>query len=92
MPRLAFTGLAGSGKSTCAKMLTCYKEYSFAEPLKQAVLGIFGIDPKYAYTDKNSIIDPLGVTGRQLLQIVGTELFREDLKKHLPQLKLTGYI
>lgn len=34
--------------------------------------------------------DRLGVTPRRLLQVIGTELFRDNLSIHMPDLKLEG--
>jgi hypothetical protein len=92
---IAFGGKAGSGKSTSADYLVKHHnfiELSFAKPLKDLVQNTFQIDEKYLYDQnyKNSIIEELQVSGRQLLQIIGTELFRKDIHKYLPNLRLNG--
>jgi hypothetical protein len=93
--KIGLSGKKGSGKSTLSDHLCKtydFTELSFAEPLKKLVLDIFQIDPKYVYDPdyKEVIIEELGVSGRELLQVIGTELFRVSLNTHLPQLKLIG--
>lgn len=95
MSRIALSGVAGSGKSTLATHLCdnhSYKELYFADPLKRLVIDIFQIDTRYVYDPewKEREIPELGVSARQLLQTIGTELFRVSLKEHLPNLKLEG--
>lgn len=92
--RIALSGFKGSGKSTFSDHLVTkgYHELAFAEPLKQMVINLFGIDPKWVYNAeyKETVIPELGVSGRDLCQVIGTELFRDALMKHLPTLKLRG--
>jgi len=103
--KIALTGLAKSGKSTVAEYLTnpkedrvksylsspsLFTELSFANPIKEIVKSLFGIDDKYLYDNdyKNNIIPEIGVSARSLLQNIGTELFRVELNKLLPDLKI----
>lgn len=93
--RVALSGAKGSGKSTLAAHLVqqrAFHEFSFADPLKRLVIDVFQIDPKYCYDPdyKEVVIEELGVSARQLLQVIGSELFRDALKIHLPQLRLRG--
>lgn len=94
MSRISLSGDKGSGKSTAAEHLQKlgFEEYAFADPLKRLIIDIFQIDPIYVYDPlyKETVIEELGVSARQLMQIIGTELFRNALVKHLPQLKLRG--
>jgi len=91
--RIALSGKAGSGKSLTADYLVRkhgFKKLTFAEPIRQILRLLFGIPSKW-FTDpvlKESIYEPLGVSTRQLMQKVGTELFRCELHKQLPHLKL----
>jgi hypothetical protein len=77
MKLIAFTGLAGSGKSECAK-LTGYQVVSFSAPIKQ-MLSCLGLDRHALYgADKEKPIEYLGgVTARTLMQKLGTEFGRE---------------
>lgn len=80
-----------SGKDTCGDYLV--KNYNFtkkslAQPLKEACKSIFQLTDEQVYINKE-IPDPRwnGVTPRKLLQIVGTNLMRNDLIKYIPELK-----
>lgn len=91
--RLAFCGKKCCGKSTLTSFLVKnynYREMSFADPLKKTVIDLFRIDPKYCYDPewKEQIIPKLNVSARTLLQITGTELFRNALPKLIPELTL----
>lgn len=79
-------GLAGrkqSGKTLAAQMLVGdfgYNKISFADPLRTMLcdfLRRFGIPYSNAWRlltiDKEEIIEPIGKSGRQLLQTLGTE-------------------
>lgn len=87
-------GLAGSGKSTTASFIIeessfDFQEVYFAEDLKKIVGLLFNLSDQQLNTQegKKTIVPELGVTPRQLLQCIGTELFRETLPKALPDLK-----
>jgi hypothetical protein len=90
---MELVGLVGekqSGKSTVARMLVDegWLEYAFATPLKD-ICGILGAPSSSLHgsaDDKERIIPHLGVSGRQLMQSVGTELFRVTLPRVLPSL------
>lgn len=77
-------GQKGSGKSTAAQHLK--KVYgaailSFASPLKKANQVLFGFqhDQLYGTDTQKQTLDPfLGVSGRDLLQWTGTEIFRNN--------------
>jgi hypothetical protein len=93
--RIALTGAKGAGKSTLAELLCkvrLFNRLSFAVPLKNAIQSLFGIDRKWLHDPdlKEIIIPELGVSARQLCQVIGTELFRNELHQHLPDLKLLG--
>jgi dephospho-CoA kinase len=90
---IGITGKIGSGKSTLAEYLTDsygYIEYSFATPLKQ-IGEIFGFSQMELYGTQEQKLEVnklWGVSAREFLQKVGTELFRESLPKVLPDLKI----
>ncbi len=85
---VGITGACGAGKSTVARHL-CeghgWREMSFADPLKEGVMHMFGLRPEQVYCDKETVDPFWGVAPRALLQVVGTELVRERLAQHLPQ-------
>jgi energy-coupling factor transporter ATP-binding protein EcfA2 len=93
--RVMFTGKAGHGKTTSAKILESKYNFirlNFASGIKQIISQIFGVPEKYIHDDKykNTIIPELGVSYRSLAQVIGTELFRVKLLECLPTLKLKG--
>jgi len=85
-------GLAGrkqSGKSTVTDYLCqCFDfhEISWAYPLKE-VIGrqLFGLDDEILYGDspkREEVIEQWGMSGRQILQVVGTDLFRNHFDEN----------
>jgi hypothetical protein len=89
---IGLSGTKGSGKSTCARYLVSkhgFHEYSFAEAVK-LICKTLGAPFRSLYgsqLEKEQIIPWLGVSGRELMQVVGTELFREQLPRFLPNFK-----
>ena len=86
-------GIAGrkrSGKSTIANILSThygYTKHSFAEPLKQSICSIFGFTDKQIENDSKEVIDERwNLTPRTVMQVVGTDLFRNTLPSLLPSL------
>ena len=82
-------GKARSGKNTVCEYLSIYYNYypaAFAAPLKQACISAFGLDYRDVYSEEGKKkINPFwGVTHRQILQFVGTELYREGMENLLP--------
>jgi dephospho-CoA kinase len=90
MKIIGITGNKGSGKSTVAKIL-CelgWYELSFAQPLKEGLQKIFNLTDEQIYGNEKEIIDSYwNVTPRELLQVIGTDLLREQLPLLLPQIK-----
>lgn len=84
---IAFSGLKSSGKSTAAKFVESYlKDYvvhklSFAAPLKKLITDIFCLHNKECYDPdlKDVILDHWNVSPRELMQKIGTDLFRKQL-------------
>lgn len=94
--RIAFSGEAGSGKSTATEYLlrahTGFTELAFAGPLKETIQRLLDVEDKYLRdpAHKEEVIPHIGVSGRTLCQVIGTELFRVELMRQLPTLRLVG--
>lgn len=94
---IGITGKMGSGKSTLAQTLVekhGFVEYSFAAPLKQ-IGEIFQFTHSQLYgtqQEKEQKHEWWGISARDFLQKVGTELFREKLLEELPDLKTSGSV
>jgi len=91
-PIIAFAGRKQSGKTTCAQFVksafilanakSCHV-YNFADPLKELCQEILGLTHEQCHgTDiqKNELVncywDGKQLTAREVMQIVGTEMFR----------------
>lgn len=91
---IGLAGKKGCGKSTLASHLRWYLdgavEYSFALPLKRAIREVFGFDDKQLGLSpdpdntKESRDEFWGETPRKIMQVVGTELFRDKLAELFP--------
>jgi cytidylate kinase len=93
MSIIAFAGRKQSGKTTSAEFVqtlfnsTSFGEcriYNFADPLKTLCIDILGLEYRQCYgtdTDKNELVDchwdNKQLTAREVLQIVGTDMFRK---------------
>lgn len=90
MNLIALSGPKGSGKSYCSSILVDeynYHRKSFAEPLKRVVSDIFNFtDECYDEKKKEQLLPEWNTTPRKLMQIIGTDLFRDQLKNYLPEL------
>lgn len=80
MKLIAFCGLKGSGKSTAASFLEEEHEFqrlSFATPVKEMAMAM-GLtrDQLYDPILKESLISEFGMTPREILQKLGTEVGR----------------
>ena len=91
---IGFNGKKHSGKSLASKILRNELEnnflifnFSFAEPLKRIISDIFILE-KECYENKEDIIEKLGVSARDLMQKIGTDLFRDKIYDVLPNLKM----
>jgi len=79
------TGLARSGKNTTAEYLASKYSLpilSFADPLKEAAVSLFGITEDMAYGfydyDREQIVPEWGISVREMLQRLGTECMRKE--------------
>jgi dephospho-CoA kinase len=87
--KIAMCGDAGSGKSTMAEHLVkqgCVKE-SFAKPIKDICEIAFGFTHEQLYGSKKEVVDEYWqVTPREMMQFVGTDLFRNALAEKFPHI------
>ncbi len=82
-------GLAGPrlvGKSTVANMLERrygFEEKAFADPLKESLIALTGLDRKYFYDQefKHEHVELISMTPRKLMQLFGTEFVRDTVRK-----------
>ena len=83
---IGFTGFKRSGKDEAGNILKNnygFKQIAFADALKNALKIIFSFTDEQLYTDKKECVDEYwNHSVREILQVVGTELFR----KRLPEL------
>lgn len=91
MKVIGFAGAIGSGKSTASSILVehGFTEYSFAKPLKE-IAKILGFEHYEVYgtqQEKEASSKEWGISGRKFLQIFGTEICRETLPSHFPEMK-----
>lgn len=80
-PLIAFTGLAGCGKTTAAELLVEHHGYarlSFADPLR-AMLVSMGVHPADLARKSTPLPILCGKTPREALQTLGTEWGRETI-------------
>lgn len=83
---IGITGLKYNGKDTIANYLSTkykYTHIAFADSLKNACSVLFGFNYEQLHGYLKETPDPywFGLTPRQILQFVGTELFRNNMHK-----------
>jgi len=87
---IGIVGHKRNGKDTIANVLinhNGYERYAFADPLKQACGIIFMLSDDQLYGDQKEVLDPRWNTSpRKLLQITGTDLFRNQLTELIPEM------
>lgn len=81
---IGLVGKKGVGKDTTADFLVKrfgFKKLAFATPLKRVCEALYNIEPKYFYDPalKEEIIPFWGVSPRQMMQNIGTNVVREHL-------------
>lgn len=87
MRLIGICGKKRHGKDTVAQILKKnygYGIHHFADPLKEACSLIFGFtDEQLNGADKEAIDGFWKTTPRNIMQVVGTELFRDELPKYV---------
>lgn len=91
---IGITGKKGSGKTTLAQYLCSkgYVEKTFAEPLKDICI-LLGAPRSSVYgslREKERVVPELGVSGRCMMQRVGTDLFRNYFSQVMPEYLMEG--
>lgn len=80
MVLIGIAGQKGVGKDTVADFLVAhygFHKHAFADPIKEAVVTLFQLDPMQMLGDNKEKIDPRhNLSPRQMMQIVGTDMFR----------------
>lgn len=88
---LGLVGQKRVGKDTFADYLVenyGFVKLAFAEPIKHIASIVFNLDyDKLDDMDKEAIMPDYGISLRQFYQKFGTELMRNDLYNHLPELE-----
>ncbi|QIG60035.1 deoxynucleoside monophosphate kinase [Dishui Lake large algae virus 1] len=90
MPRVvALCGQRRSGKDTIANYLVTgygYEHIKITAPLKTVCKTLFHFTDDQLETDIKEVVDPRwGVSPRQVMQFVGTEVFQYKIQELLPQ-------
>lgn len=90
---LKLVGICGSmhhGKTTVAEHMVSehhFTEYAFASSLKEGCEALFGFTPEQVWTNLKDQEDcHWGISPRYVLQHVGTDIFRNDLKRWIPNI------
>jgi len=91
MKLIGLVGQKQVGKDTLADFIVKkygYTKMSLAQPLKEACKSIFQLSNEQVNGNLKEVPDARwnNVTPRKLLQTVGTQLFRDELIKHIPEL------
>lgn len=87
---IGITGRKYCGKDTLGNYFVeqyGFERMAYADALKEATRCIFDFDDEQLYGNSKEIIDPYwNVTPRQVLQFIGTDLFRNHIKELLPDM------
>jgi adenylate kinase family enzyme len=91
MVLIGIIGNIGSGKTTASNYLISknFTEYSISSPLKKiAEIFNFSKDQLYGTQQQKLEINKYwGISGREFLQKFGTDVCRNSLPSHIPQMK-----
>lgn len=81
---IGFTGKAGSGKDTCADMITRSSQFdfdvctAFAKPIKDAARELFMLTRDQLHGSLKEVVDERwGASPRQIMQWLGTDMLRK---------------
>lgn len=90
---IGITGKKRSGKDTAGDYLVSTYGFKKARPLavfKSSFKDWFGWTDEHMEGNLKEVVDPMfGFSPRQLMQVFGTELMKNDLKFHLPEFEKT---
>lgn len=93
---IGFCGLKRAGKDTCADYLVSnygFTKISFADPIKDVCKILFNFNDDQLYGNSKEIIDPIwNVTPRNTFQFIGTDLFRNNINKLIPNIEKDFWI
>lgn len=84
----------GHGKDTVAEYLVNNHDFTttwFAKPIKLAAMHLFDFSHDQVFgtqEQKETVDERWGVSPREVLQVMGTEMFQYDVHKHMPNLKV----
>lgn len=88
---IGISGKKGNGKDTIGTHLIekhGYVRVAFADSLKKGCQEIFGLSDEQVFgNDLKEVVDEYwGHTPREILQKIGTDLIRNNISKHLPNI------
>lgn len=87
---IGLTGYARSGKDTVAdRLVQCFefRKRTIAKPLKDICKTLFDWSDEHVHGEwKEQIDSRLGASPREIMQFVGTELFRNKLGERFPKI------
>jgi dephospho-CoA kinase len=90
MPRIiGITGKKFNGKDTLGNYLSKYnyKIMAFADPLKEVIKTIFDFNSEQLYGEEKEKIDDFWkISPRTAMQFIGTDLFRHQMNKLIPDI------
>ena len=91
MTRIGLLGNKGSGKDTLADYLVEEKDFvkfNFADPIKDILKIMFGLNDDQLYGDKKEVVDPrYNLTPRTMFQKFGTDFGQFKIYELFPELK-----
>lgn len=80
---IGLTGYKGSGKDTVADRLVAkhgFVKIAFADPIREMLRAGFALKDRHFNEDKETVIPWLGVSPRYLMQTLGTEWGRQQIR------------
>ena len=84
------------GKDTIADYLVKnknFKKYAFADPLKEALIELFGLEKDQLYGNKKEEIDEYwGITPREIMQFFGTDVMQYKMQELLPNIERKFFV
>lgn len=88
---IGVTGKKFNGKDTIGNYLISNHQYvrlSFADPLKEALKCIFGFTDEQLYGNLKEVVDEYwGVSPRDVMKYIGTDVFRNKMEQLIPDIK-----